>query len=381
MLDAREIFELRQLCTAASMTQESLGSLLDASLSVPVLVRSEAAAMAAAKRAGLGMEERGKLRDALRRHKEEVLSAEEPRIVEIDDDDAEAHHIVAAQQQLAVLRSVKRAEQAEAAKGEEVIRNGAVCDRYRWTQELGDLTFALELPPGTAKRDVACRVTSGTVSCGVRGEAPLVSGEFYARVRADEAMWQLQDNHRLVVSVPKLALDRLQWCRHFRDTSETRPRHPASSPARPSRTHPPPLCVTPRGLRSRTPTPRRHSRHDEPPRDRLATALTSEGMCPGGLACCAATPRSAPTHARKGRRATCCTGRRSGGCTCRRWSCPRAATPAESTTPRRRRPRGRSFLRSFQTSRRGSSPSRQRRARTAPSRASRTSWSTRSARR
>lgn len=162
-LDAREIYELRQLCTSAGLTQQALGNLLDASLSVPVLVRSEAAAMASAKKAGLGMEERQRLRDALRRHKEDVLSAVEPRIVEIDDDDAEALHIVAAQQQLAALRSVKRAEQAEQAKGEEVIRNGAICERYKWTQELGELTVAVELPPGTAKRDVICKV------CGACG--------------------------------------------------------------------------------------------------------------------------------------------------------------------------------------------------------------------
>lgn len=108
-LDAREIFELRQLCTSAGLTQEALGNLMDSGLSVPLLVKSEAAAMASAKKAGLGMEERQRLRDALRRHKEEVLSAVEPRIVELDEDDAEATHIVAAQQQLAALRSVRRA--------------------------------------------------------------------------------------------------------------------------------------------------------------------------------------------------------------------------------------------------------------------------------
>jgi hypothetical protein len=164
-LDAREIYELRQLCTSAGLTQQALGNLMDAGLSVPTLVRSEAAAMASAKKAGLGMEERQQLRDALRRHKEEVLSAVEPRIVEIDDDDAEALHIVAAQQQLAALRSVKRQEQAEQAKGEEVIRNGAICERYKWTQELEELTVAVELPPGTAKRDVICKVRGAGGLC------------------------------------------------------------------------------------------------------------------------------------------------------------------------------------------------------------------------
>ena len=63
------------------------------------LVKSEAAAMANAKKAGLGLAERNKLREALRRHKDNVLSAVDPQIVEVGDD-AEAHHIIAAQHQM-----------------------------------------------------------------------------------------------------------------------------------------------------------------------------------------------------------------------------------------------------------------------------------------
>ncbi len=85
-MDDREILELRQLCTAGGLTQDSLGALMDAELSVPALVRNEAAAMANAKKAGLGLQERNKLRDALRRHKDNVLSSADPQIVELDDD-------------------------------------------------------------------------------------------------------------------------------------------------------------------------------------------------------------------------------------------------------------------------------------------------------
>ena len=85
-MEDREIYELRQLCTTGGLSQDSLGALIDANLSVPSLVRSEAAAMAAAKKAGLGLADRQKLREALRKHKDDVLSAEEPKILEIGDD-------------------------------------------------------------------------------------------------------------------------------------------------------------------------------------------------------------------------------------------------------------------------------------------------------
>ena len=156
-MDDSQVYELQQLCTSGALSQESLSSLIDAGLSVPALVRSDAAAMAQAKKAGLGMAERQKLKEALRRHRDEVLSSEEPRIVEVGDD-AEAHHIVAAQLKLAEERQQRRAQEAEDAKGVEVIKNGAIRERYRWTQELPELTVSVELPPGTAKRDVLCKI-------------------------------------------------------------------------------------------------------------------------------------------------------------------------------------------------------------------------------
>ena len=66
-MDETAVYELQQLCTGGGLTQDSLSRLIDAGLSVPFLVRSDAAAMAQAKKAGLGMAERQALKEALRR--------------------------------------------------------------------------------------------------------------------------------------------------------------------------------------------------------------------------------------------------------------------------------------------------------------------------
>lgn len=205
-MDDRSILELRQLCTSGGLAQDSLAALIDAGLAVPGLVRSEAAAMANAKRAGLSLAERNKLREALRQHKVHVLSAVEPEIVEIGDD-AEAHHIVAAQHHMMELRRKARSQAADESKGVEVVKNGNICAGYRWTQELTELTVSIELPPGTAKRDVVCKITPGILECGLRGQSPIVEGTLFARVRVDECMWQLQDSHRLIVTLQKLTVD------------------------------------------------------------------------------------------------------------------------------------------------------------------------------
>ena len=186
-MDDREILELRQLCISGGLGQDSLASLIDAGHSVPQLVKSEAAAMANAKKAGLGLAERNKLREALRRHKDTVLSAVEPQIVEIGDD-AEAHHIVAAQHHMMELRRKMRMQSMEEEKGVEVVKNGNICAGYRWTQEMTELTVSVELPPGTAKRDVVCKISPGTLECGLRGQPPIVEGSLHAKVRVDDCL-------------------------------------------------------------------------------------------------------------------------------------------------------------------------------------------------
>ncbi|KAL1503954.1 hypothetical protein AB1Y20_010372 [Prymnesium parvum] len=203
MLEDREIYELRQLCTTGGLSQDSLGALIDAGLSVPTLVRSEAAAMAATKKAGLGLADRQKLREALRKHKDDVLSAEQPRILEIGDD-AEAYHIVAAQHHMAEARAKARAHGAEEAKGVEVVKNGNICAGYRWTQELTELTVSIELPPGTTKRDVVCKFSMQNFTAGLRGHPPIVEGALFSKIKVDDCMWQLQDSHKLIVTLQKL---------------------------------------------------------------------------------------------------------------------------------------------------------------------------------
>jgi|MDSY01.1.fsa_nt_gb hypothetical protein len=126
-------------------------------------------------------------------------------------DAAQAHLVVAAQRELATTRSQALAEQNEASLGEELVRNGALLDSYRWTQELDELTIAVELPPGTSKRDVFCKVGLRSLTVGARGQPPIVDGPLHARVRSDEALWQLQDSHRLIVTVPKLHEGLREW--------------------------------------------------------------------------------------------------------------------------------------------------------------------------
>ena len=75
------------------------------------------------------------------------------------------------------------------------MRRGRTARRHRHPrvlpvdQELPELTMSIELPPGTSKRDVLCKIGPQRLTAGVRGLPPLVEGELHVRVKADEAMW------------------------------------------------------------------------------------------------------------------------------------------------------------------------------------------------
>ena len=46
---------------------------------------------------------------------------------------------------------------------------------------------------------------------GLRGQAPIIDGAFHARVRADDCLWQLQDGHRLIITLQKLVIEKHEW--------------------------------------------------------------------------------------------------------------------------------------------------------------------------
>ena len=153
----------------------------------------------------------------------------------------QAHHIVAAQLRLTEELQRRRAHETEEAKGVEVVKNGAVRERYRWTQELPEVTVSVELPPGTAKGQVLCRIGMQSLVVGVRGLPPIMHGALHARVRPEDCLWQLQDSHRLLITLPKLSVAEHECSTGWQKSSRASARgHHAYSCCAPS---PPCACL------------------------------------------------------------------------------------------------------------------------------------------
>lgn len=89
--------------------------------------------------------------------------------------------------------------------------NGANLGRYSWTQSLQECVVSVPLPPGSRGRDCDVRITRGTLHAGIKGQPPVLDGELFAPVHADDSLWSVVDGKLLEISLQKV--DGMQWWR------------------------------------------------------------------------------------------------------------------------------------------------------------------------
>ncbi|KAG0605527.1 hypothetical protein M758_9G066200 [Ceratodon purpureus] len=72
--------------------------------------------------------------------------------------------------------------------------NGYDHEKYSWTQTLQEVTVQIKIPEGTKARMVACDIKSKSFKAGLKGQPPILAGEFFNPVKADDCFWSLEDN-------------------------------------------------------------------------------------------------------------------------------------------------------------------------------------------
>ncbi len=84
---------------------------------------------------------------------------------------------------------------------------------YSWTQTLGDLVLSVPVPPGTKGRGCAVDIGRASISVGLAGAPPLLAGELWAPVQAEECFWNV-DGRALEVTLQKVRGQRLMDSAH-----------------------------------------------------------------------------------------------------------------------------------------------------------------------
>jgi len=86
--------------------------------------------------------------------------------------------------------------------------NGGSTDSYVWIQQLADLTVNIPMPEGIKTKMLDIKITNTKLKVGVKGEVPIVDGEFYNRVIVDDSFWTLEDGE-VVLSLQKD--NKMEW--------------------------------------------------------------------------------------------------------------------------------------------------------------------------
>eukprot|EP01038_Epipyxis_sp_PR26KG_P015417 gene15417-20799_t len=88
------------------------------------------------------------------------------------------------------------------------IGNGGKTDKYVWTQTLSEVTVNVPVPAGTKTKMLDVKISNTSLSVGLKGQAPLVSGTFHKRIIVDDSIWTLEDGD---VSLVLQKDNKMEW--------------------------------------------------------------------------------------------------------------------------------------------------------------------------
>lgn len=92
--------------------------------------------------------------------------------------------------------------------------NGADLPNYRWTQTLQDLEIKVPLKVNFSARpkDVSVTITKKRLTCGIKGQPPIIDGDFPHEVKVEESTWVIEDGKLLLLNLEKV--NKMQWWAH-----------------------------------------------------------------------------------------------------------------------------------------------------------------------
>ncbi|XP_014474737.1 PREDICTED: nuclear migration protein nudC [Dinoponera quadriceps] len=92
--------------------------------------------------------------------------------------------------------------------------NGADMPNYRWTQTLGEVEIRVPLKVSFSvrSRDVVVTIAKKHLSCGLKGQSPILDGDFPNEVKLEESTWVIEDGKVLLINLEKV--NKMQWWAH-----------------------------------------------------------------------------------------------------------------------------------------------------------------------
>lgn len=89
---------------------------------------------------------------------------------------------------------------------------------YRWTQTIGEADVVVPVPAAIRGRDLNVVLTKKKIKAGIKGQEPLITGDFPAPIHVDESAWTLEATNtppgkEIVIHLDKV--NKMEWWPHI----------------------------------------------------------------------------------------------------------------------------------------------------------------------
>jgi hypothetical protein len=97
------------------------------------------------------------------------------------------------------------------------VNNGAVHDKYRWTQTLQDLAVFVPVPAGTKAKQLSIDIKKSSLLVKVAGQDAILQGDLFASVKMEDCFWSVEDDATSggrLVSITLTKTNQMEWWRN-----------------------------------------------------------------------------------------------------------------------------------------------------------------------
>ncbi|KAK9456793.1 CS-domain-containing protein [Dipodascopsis uninucleata] len=74
---------------------------------------------------------------------------------------------------------------------------------YKWSQVLEEVTLVVPMPPGTRAKQLRVELKRNSISVGVIGQEPVITGDLFKPIIVDDSTWTLDDQREVTVTLAK----------------------------------------------------------------------------------------------------------------------------------------------------------------------------------
>ncbi|OKL64322.1 Nuclear movement protein nudC [Talaromyces atroroseus] len=91
---------------------------------------------------------------------------------------------------------------------------------YKWTQTIGDADVTVQVPATIKGRDLDVVLTKTKIKVGLKGQPPIIEGDFPHPIRADDSTWTLETTRTgKEVSIHLDKVNKMEWWPHIVTTA------------------------------------------------------------------------------------------------------------------------------------------------------------------